>query len=223
MKRIRIGNDFVYLWAIERMGMPEDLDGALDKRLLVKTLNTRNEVPFTTTGNVIRVELTPAICSVIGAYNLEFSYKLPDASLSDDERACAVDIDAFHIVGKSAQADEVDEITSTSDVALGLNGKDAFEVWLEDNPGRTREEYYDFIRRPAIDAAQNVAQLEITIQENEQTRQNQEEDRQRNTAEAISDAGQAAGNANNAAENANNLITNMVQAEDFNDKIFEEI
>src|SRR5690554_1225115 len=146
MKRIRIGNDFVYLWAIERGGQPENLDAALEKKLLIKVFRVNKEVPFTTAGNVIRAELTPDICDMVGTYNLEFSYKLPDASLSDDERTCTVDIDAFRIVGKSAQADEVEEIASTSDVALGLSGKDAFEVWLEDNPGGTREGYYDFLR-----------------------------------------------------------------------------
>lgn len=35
MKKIRIGNDFVFSWAIERGGVPENLETVLEKHLFL--------------------------------------------------------------------------------------------------------------------------------------------------------------------------------------------
>ena len=61
MKKIRIGNDFVFNWAIERGGLSEDLSSVLDAKLTVSVFGKKQEVPFTISGNIITIEFTPEI------------------------------------------------------------------------------------------------------------------------------------------------------------------
>ena len=44
MKKIRIGNDFVLSLAIERGGVPENLDVVLDKHLYINIFGTKTEI-----------------------------------------------------------------------------------------------------------------------------------------------------------------------------------
>ena len=56
-------------------------------------------------------------------------------------------------------------------------GESAFELWQENNPGGTFEEYEQWQRQPATDAAESIAQLEEDIEEVEAQRALKEEDR----------------------------------------------
>jgi hypothetical protein len=149
--RIREGNDFIFLWALEREGLPEDFSKAIEKRLTASVFGKKIDVPFTIEGNVLKIEFTPEICSVTGVYNLEFSYTLNDPTFSDEDRKCKVDIDAFQIVARTSQADDPSEFTLTSDMAIGYQGKSAYELWLETHEG-TEEDYFTWLRQPAITA-----------------------------------------------------------------------
>lgn len=154
--KIRIGNDFVFAWEIERNGLPEYLSSVLEKHLYLSVLGKRVEllegVDYDIAGNVVRIEVTPTIANIIGSYNLEFTYTLSDVTLSDADRRCAVDVDAFQIVARTAQADDPSEFTITSDMAIAFRGKSAYEVWLETNTG-TEAEYIAYLRQPATNAA----------------------------------------------------------------------
>lgn len=150
--KIRIGNDFVFKWAITRGGLPEDLSNILDARLTVSVFGRKQTVPFTVAGNIVTVEFTPDICNITGSYNLEFTYVLPDVTLSDADRRCAVDVDAFQIVARTAQADDPSEFTITSDMAIAFQGKSAYDVWLETHTG-TIADYEAWIKQPALEAA----------------------------------------------------------------------
>ena len=152
--RIREGNDFVFIMPVERAGIPEDLAGIINGKLTVSIFSEKKIVPFVVVDtNKLRVEFNPIICNITGIYNLKFEYALPDLSLSDSERQCAVDVDAFEIVGKSAQASDGTEFSVTVDMAIGFQGKSAYAVWLETHEG-TQEDYETFLRQPAIDAAE---------------------------------------------------------------------
>lgn len=150
--KIRIGNDFVFKWAITRGGLPEDLSNILDARLTVSVFGRKQTVQFTVAENIVTVEFTPDICNIIGSYNLEFTYTLSDVTLSDADRRCAVDVDAFQIVARTAQADDPSEFTITSDMAIAFQGKSAYEVWLETHDG-TIADYEAWIKQPALEAA----------------------------------------------------------------------
>ena len=127
--RIRIDNDFVFLWSIERGGKPEDLTTVLEKHLFLHKVNSNPNSDKEITsyevinGNILRIELTPETMCTTGNYDLIFKYVLPDTSLSDNDRKCAVDVEAFSIVSKTSKADRVYDVAATSDMMIGLKGE----------------------------------------------------------------------------------------------------
>lgn len=139
--KIRIGNDFIFFWALERDGLPEDLSKILDGKLVCSVFGRKKEIPFFKTGNKLKIEFTPEICDVTGIYNLEFSYTLDDATFSDEDRKCKVDIDAFQIVARTAQADDPSEFTLTSDMAIAIQGKSAYDIAKEGGYNGTYEDF----------------------------------------------------------------------------------
>jgi hypothetical protein len=173
MKKIRIGNDFVFSWAIERGGVPENLETVLEKHLYMIVFGQKTEIHnYTVSGNNIIVEFTPELLNKIGIYTLIFYYVLPDTSLSDDDRKCTVDIDAFQIVPRTAMADDVSEFAVTSDMAIafkGEKGDSAYQVWLDEGNVGTIDDYLEWLRQPAIDAGNAVQeQTNLFISEKEE-------------------------------------------------------
>lgn len=147
MMKIRQGNDFIYLWAIERMGELEDLTQAIDIKLQARVLNATKDIAFDiVNNNIIRIEVTDEWAHDIGQYRLIITYTLTDDSVADKDRKCAVDIEAFRIVSRSADADLIEEISSTSDVAIGLMGKS----FTSDD---FTEDEWAYLQQPALDAA----------------------------------------------------------------------
>jgi hypothetical protein len=176
MKKIRRGNDFVFAWEIERNGLPEDLSSVLEKHLYLSVLGKRVEllegVDYDITGNVVRIEVTPTIANILGTYKAEFHYILPDNGLIDEDRKCAVDVDAFVIVNSTAQADDPSEFTVTSDMAIAFKG-DKGDKGDRGDKGDKGDSftYADFtteqiaeLKQPATDAAQqaDTARTELT-------------------------------------------------------------
>ncbi len=157
MKRIRIGNDFVFLWTIGRNGFPEDLSAITNPTLVVRVLDKIKTAPFEIVGSSLLVEFTPTICDTLGVYNLEFSYELPDPALPDLERKCKVDVDAFQIVPKTSQADCSVEYSVMTDLAIALKGDkgdSSYKVWLDEGHSGTIDDYLAYLQQPALDAAE---------------------------------------------------------------------
>ena len=206
MKKIRRGNDFVFAWEIERNGLPENLSSVLEKHLYLSVLGKRVElvegVDYDITGNVIRIEVTPAIANILGTYKAEFHYILPDIGLIDEDRKCAVDVDAFIIVNSTAQADDPSEFTVTSDMAIAFKGDkgdkgDSF-TYADFTPEQIAE-----LQQPATDAIASIQEVELAVETAEGLRVQAELNRQTNTSTAILNAEQATDDANNAAILAN--------------------
>ena len=152
--RIREGNDFTLNWEIERGGVAEDIQSAISRRLLLKRHREVREVTdyeIIGDGNIIHTEFTPDMLFGLGDYVLELHYVLSDITLSDEDRRCAVDVDAFTIVARTAMADNGTEMAQTSDIALALRGKSAYELWLETHEG-TEEDYFTWLREPSVTA-----------------------------------------------------------------------
>ena len=168
MKKIRIGNDFRFVWVIERNSQAEDLTLATNLVLTIKSMYGDSAIPFTIVdGNKVCVDVDSKNAGNAAKYNLRLTYTIPDDSLNDGFRDCSVDIDAFEIVAKTELAEKVDEFTSTSEIAIGFQGNSAFRVWQlqAGNEGKTYEDYIAFLQKPATDAAQamvsNIIALEI--------------------------------------------------------------
>ena len=206
MKKIRRGNDFVFAWEIERNGLPENLSSVLEKHLYLSVLGKRVElvegVDYDITGNVVRIEVTPTIANILGTYKAEFHYILPDNGLIDEDRKCAVDVDAFIIVNSTAQADDPSEFTVTSDMAIAFKGDkgdkgDSF-TYADFTPEQIAE-----LQQPATDAIASIQEVELAVETAEGLRVQAELNRQTNTSTAILNAEQATDDANNAAILAN--------------------
>ena len=154
--RIREGNDFTLNWEIERGGIAEDIQSAISRRLLLKRHREVREITdyeIIGDGNIIHTEFTPDMLFGLGDYVLELHYVLSDISLSDEDRRCAVDVDAFTIVARTAMADNVTEMAQTSDIALALRGKSAYDLWIDSGGVGTVDDYIAWLREPSVTAA----------------------------------------------------------------------
>lgn len=152
--KIREGNDFAHNWEIERGGIAENLRSTISRKLFLKKHREAREITdydIIGEGNIIHTKFTPDMLFGLGDYILELHYVLSDPTLSDEDRRCAVDVDAFTIVARTAMADNVTEMAQTSDIALALRGKSAYELWLETHEG-TEEDYFTWLQEPAITA-----------------------------------------------------------------------
>lgn len=123
--RIRIGNSFEYAWVLENsedLGLI-DLNTAINLTVTARVFRAQRNVPYEIVGNdTLLFKFDRSICDIIGDYNLELNYFSPDTSLAPKDREKTIDIDAFAIVSKTAQADDVKFITSTSDIAMAFKG-----------------------------------------------------------------------------------------------------
>jgi len=153
--RIREGNDFTLNWEIERGGIAENIQSAILRKLLLKRHREVREITdyeIIGDGNIIHTEFTPDMLFGLGDYVLELHYVLSDTSLSDEDRRCAVDVDAFTIVARTAMSDNATEMVQTSDIALALRGKSAYDLWIDGGGVGTVDDYIAWLREPAITA-----------------------------------------------------------------------
>lgn len=179
--KIRAGNDFVYVWAIERNGVAVDLTAATIVRLsygVGKPCNYYTEIQFEIIdGNKVRslhnYENT-------GTYNLRLEFTIAGVDST-------VDIDAFAIVPKSSLASEATDFAVTSDMAIGfkgdkgdpflysdftpeqlealqgIDGDSAYQIWLSLGNVGTEQDFIDSLAAGGIDLS---AYLKITDAEN---------------------------------------------------------
>lgn len=208
--KIREGIDFKFIWAITRNGLPEDLTKVTDIVVTASIFGKKIILPYEiidtdTDKNKLRLEINKETTNILGYYNLKLTYNLPDPSFSDAERSCAVDIDAFERVAKTAQADTGTEFSITSDMAIGFKGDkgdSAYQVWLDEGNVGTIDDYFAYLQKPATDAAILIGELETVVSGNEDLRQTAETTRAENESARIT------------AENTrNDNETNRVTAE----------
>lgn len=124
--KIRIGNDFEYAWKLVNSedSAPINLNEAIGMTVTARVHRLKVNVPYDIVGNdTLLFKFNREICSTIGRYNLELNYFLPDTSLAPKDREKTIDIDAFTIVSRTAQADDAEFITSTSDIAMAFKGE----------------------------------------------------------------------------------------------------
>lgn len=206
MIKRRINDDFKHIWAINWNGEPEDFSDATEIVLTAsvfgkKTILERG-IDYVIEGNLIKVDFTPRFATITGVYNLELKYIKPSDGFIDGERRSAIDLDVVQIVARSSQVTDTGDITSTSEAMTGFQGLSAYEVWLKDNPGKTKEDYFNWLQKPATDIAETVNLQEQARVEAEIVREQQEQERQINTATAITNAETATTQATTAAEQA---------------------
>ena len=114
--KVRAGNQFDYIWAIERAGIAVDLTTATDIELsygVGKLCADYSKIPFTVVDtNKIS---SSHLYGVTGTYNLKLEFKI-------DGDQITIDIDAFKIVPRSEDASDSTQFAVTSDMAIGFKG-----------------------------------------------------------------------------------------------------
>ena len=163
--RKRIGNDFLFYWIIKENNVIINPDAVIDFKITIRHRRTGSEI----VAEFDVVNSSPSIkCEnllYLGIYDLVATWKTIDATFTDGYRDCTADIQAFEIVSSSSSECEND-LTVTSEIGIGYDGLDAYEVWVKNgNEGKTYEDYIAFLQKPATDAAQamvsNIIALEI--------------------------------------------------------------
>lgn len=194
--KVRINNSHKHIWEVVWNGQPEDFSDAKDITLIAsvrdKRINLTQGIDYVIEGNLVKIDFTPRFCKNTGVYNIELNYTKPSESFLSGERRTAVDLNVIEIVGTSACADATDETSSVSEAAFGFQGLSAYEVWLKDNPDSTKEDYFNWLQKPATDIAETVNLQEQARVESENTRKNNEE--QRVEAEGLRASGEVARN-----------------------------
>ncbi|MDD4700341.1 MAG: hypothetical protein PHV07_08855 [Oscillospiraceae bacterium] len=209
---VRIGNDIKLMWQILDGGVPVNLTNATDIKVSIAQggIPSCNKIEITTfevtdaVNGMIEVEVQKEVITKLGYLWTILEYTVPDSSMIDGNRKITVDNVPVRIVAVTAEASQDSEFTVSSDIQAGFQGLSAYEVWLKDNPDKTKEDYYNWLQKPATDIAETVNLQEQARVEAEGLRVLAEELRQTNTATAISNAEEATLNANTAAQNADN-------------------
>lgn len=161
MTNRRIGNDFFELCQIADNGEIVDLLEVKDTiELTCKARGRVFDVDLyeVLANGIIKIEVKAEVYNQLGAYHFNLKYKHFDTSMSDNARKREVDFKPFQLVAETEQADPIGDIPITVDMATGLEGKSAYEVWLEYNEG-TLEDYFAFLRQPATDTAADFKEL----------------------------------------------------------------
>lgn len=200
--KVRINNSHKHIWAVVWNGQPEDFSDAKDITLIAsvrdKRINLTQGIDYVIEGNLVKIDFTPRFCKNTGVYNIELNYTKPSESFLSGERRTAVDLNVIEIVGTSACADATDETSSVSEAAFGFQGLSAYEVWLKGNPGKTKEDYFNWLQKPATDIAE-------TVNLQEQARVEAENERDLAEATRVQAESERVTNINNLFENVNEL------------------
>ena len=112
MTKIREGNDFKLKWIImQDAATPLETAGIYDEHLYLIDFRGRVELrDFQRTANSISLEVTPTMAPVLGIYELQWFFKIPDDRLYRGYRNRAFAANVFSIVDSSAEDDNKREI-----------------------------------------------------------------------------------------------------------------
>ena len=189
MRKVRIGNDINVRWEVKTDGQAVSLEGKALK-LYVRSAYRKEEITtFTVEGCVVSFTYPASMQRMTGAR----AVILEDATKGAPRRTVCAD-QAFTLVAHSCEESDDDVefedfmVSLQSNVLIGKPGLSAYEVWLSEGNTGTLEDWYAFLRKPAIDIAADVAEAEAERKAAETARQEAEDQRinseqERTTAE----------------------------------------
>jgi len=239
----RIGNDFSVYWILKENDVTLDVSTVVDFRIkIVHDFSLSEHAPdFEIVNGSALVKCEKEQLTKMGSYSLIATWRVEDASFVGGYRDCAADVSKFEIVARTAQED--DDNTVTSEVAIGFKGKQgfsAYEVWLEAGNVGTVEDYIaaikgeqgadftyeDFtpeqisnLQQPAIDAAEiatQAAEAATTAQGNANAAAEAANTAAGAVATVIDAAEQVIDEAEQATVNANNSAVQLVDGAETN-------
>ena len=173
MNRIRIGQSFQLRWKVSVNRQQVDLSTLPLHLELVNQFGRASALPFRVENDVVVVNYAGTEQSMLGTYRLTlYAYKgACEQSLLD---AC----DAFTLVSCTCDSDmttsdnlQVEQtIELTGNLNVGIRGRSAYEVWLDNGHEGTEEDFVAWLQEPARTAATTALETEQQVREAEALR-----------------------------------------------------
>lgn len=184
MKRYRINTDVIDIaWVIFRnANIPEDFGGddivGDSIELTAVSRRTKVKLPFEyVNGNKVKIYFMADKQFVVGVYDLNLTYKVKDSNVPGRVRTYTIDYcDAFQLVARSCDI-ETPPPTEYVGIVENLRGYSAYEIWLMDGNEGTIDDYFDWLRKPAANAAELLELSENVRVESESSRVDNEQSR----------------------------------------------
>lgn len=158
MKKIRIGKEFSVRWSLTVNGERTDLHSLSVTVMMVYPSGRRKKMSFTAEGDELLIPIGRESQTETGPYTLEAW-----VNKGDEGQTVTDCCKAFSLVGRSCEETdnpsesnieiEQEVILSTSDIQMGVTGKSAYQVWLDNGNKGTEQDFLSWIRQPADQSA----------------------------------------------------------------------
>lgn len=158
MQKIRIGKEFSVRWTLTVNGERTDLHSLPVTVILVYPSGRRKQMGFTAEGDELLIPVNRDVQKETGVYRLEaWVNKDKDGQTVTD---CC---NAFSLVERSCQESdkqtgsdvklEQEIVLSTSNIQMGVTGKSAYQVWLDNGNEGTELDFLNWMKQPAEQSA----------------------------------------------------------------------
>lgn len=191
MKKIRIGKEFSVRWGLVLNGLPAELDKMDVKVILVNPFGKRSSLSYTADRNVLVIPIDRTLQPMTGAYSLSLWIN------KDKDGQTVVDCSPAFCLVASTDEESCTQVQAikdaldlgTSEIQLGVQGKSAYQTWLDEGNEGTEEDFLNWLRQPSTEAGTDAQAAAAKA------------------TEAAGKADKAAGAANTAAAEAVRIAT----------------
>lgn len=185
MIKKRINTDiFITISIVMQDGSPTDLSAATDLSVVIfhaQYSNIRFEQNFSRDGNVLSLQFSSGENTKLGTFNITVKWRKRDLASETGYRNYALDFrNAFQIVNFSDEESALDVeykgVGTVSQCRDGIDGASALDLYriYTGNSEADLKDMFDFLSKPAVDAAEtvrialaNLTEMEQLIKANE--------------------------------------------------------
>lgn len=210
MKKIRIGKEFSVRWSLTVNGERTDLHALSVTVMMVYPSGRRKKMSFTAEGDELLIPIGRESQTETGPYTLEAW-----VNKGDEGQTVTDCCKAFSLVGRSCEETdnpsesnieiEQEVILSTSDIQMGVTGKSAYQVWLDNGNEGTEQDFLSWIRQPAEQSAARADQSASLASE----KASQAESAASSAISAADEARKSAQSASSVAEEGGKLVETL--------------
>lgn len=210
MKKIRIGKEFSVRWSLTVNGERTDLHALSVTVMMVYPSGRRKKMSFTAEGDELLIPIGRESQTETGPYTLEAW-----VNKGDEGQTVTDCCKAFSLVGRSCEETdnpsesnieiEQEVILSTSDIQMGVTGKSAYQVWLDNGNKGTEQDFLSWIRQPAEQSAARADQSASLASE----KASKAENAASSATSAAEEARKSAQSASSVAEEGGKLVETL--------------
>ena len=162
MKKIRIGNDIKVVWEIRVNGGEAKLSELKDTALeLSDSSGRKKRVGFSIENESVIFDWRAKDQRHTGKYTLTFW-----ANFGKEGQAVIDCCDFVNLVNRSCESDDTcsglhlsETVKLNGELSLGVQGKSAYQVWLDNGHEGPETDFLEWLRLPSIEAAGSAAYL----------------------------------------------------------------